>query len=299
MKEGKPSQTAMIVAFRRLMASRDPALRPLVVDADEPFSGWFLEGHSAEVKEQVEKLRSGAGHPFLRLLTHTAQQPGPLFILVRKRFVEDEVRAALSAGAEQVVVFGAGYDTLGLRLAPAFPAVRFFELDYPATLAVKRAALESRGAVPPGVVLVDVDFSRESAEDKLRGTPGFRVGARTVFLAEAVLLYLEPADVDALFASIGRLGGPGSRFVFSALSRAAMGGPNVPAAQAAWALAQIGEPVKSTLDPGETVSFLEQRGFKRCSLADHQELRSRYLAPAGLAERALDEASYFVVAEKA
>jgi O-methyltransferase involved in polyketide biosynthesis len=105
--------------------------------------------------------------------------------------------------------------------------------------------------------------------------------------------------VDALFASIGRLGGPGSRFVFSALSRAAMGGTDVPAAQAAWALAQIGEPVKSTLDPGETESFLAQRGFKRCTLADHQELRSRYLAPAGLAERALDEASYFVVAEKA
>ena len=178
MKEGRPSQTAMIVAFRRLMASRDPVLRPLLVDADEPFSGWVLEGHSAEVKDQVERLRSAAGHPFLRLLTHTAQRPGPLFILVRKLFVEDEVRAALSSGRRAGGGLRRGLRHLGLRLAPAFPAVRFFELrlsGHPGREA-RGARVPQRGA--PGLVLVDVDFSRESAEDKLRGAPGFRGGAR-------------------------------------------------------------------------------------------------------------------------
>jgi methyltransferase (TIGR00027 family) len=297
MKEGKPSQTAMLVAFRRLAASQDPELRPLLAEPDEPCTGWFLEGHSPEVREQVERLRSGADHAFLRLMKHTAGQGGPMFILVRKRFIEDEVRSALAQGAEQVVVFGAGYDVLCLRLAPSMPQVRFFELDYPATLAVKSAALEAHAARPAGLTLLPVDFGRESAEEKLRALPGYRPEARTVFVAEAVLLYLEPADVDALLASIHRLGGPGSRFIFSLLAPQA----DAPAGaqKAMQGLAQIGEPVRSTLDPKELPAFLQERGFPRWTTADHEALRARYLAPLGLQGRPLDEASYFAVAEKA
>lgn len=298
MKEGQPSQTAMLVAFRRLMASLDPVLRPLVLDADEPNTAWFLEGHSPQAREQATQLRAGSDPPFLRLLRQSAGQGAGLFILLRKRFVEDEVRAALQGGAEQVVVFGAGYDPLGVRLAPAFPSVRFYELDYPATLDVKRKALESHGALPPGLVLLPVDFSRESADDTLRAASGFRAGARTAFVAEGVLLYLEPADVDALFALVHRLGGEGSRFIFTGYT-GALADPQAPAGRVAQGLAQMGEPVRSTLDPKELPAFLAKRGFTSRALADHQALRERYLAPLGLADRALDESTFLATAERA
>jgi methyltransferase (TIGR00027 family) len=299
MNPGQPSQTAMLVAFRRFAAALDPVLKPLLVQPEEPFTGWFLEGHSPEIRQQIERLRAGQDHAFLRLMRNSAGQGGPLSILLRKRFVEDEVRAALSAGAEQVVVFGAGYDTLGLRLAPTMPQVRFFELDFPATLGVKRQALESRGAVPANVELVAVDFSRESAEDRLRATASFRPGATTVFVAEAVLLYLEEQAIDALFASIHRLGGPGSRFVFSMVSRRALAGYGAAAEKALQGLAQMGEPVKSTMDEAELPAFLEKRGFRQRQVADHVFMRDRYLAPLGLQDRGQDEATYFAVADKA
>jgi methyltransferase (TIGR00027 family) len=296
MKEGQPSQTAMLVAFRRIVASLDPILKPLLADPEEPYTGWFIEGHSPLARQQLEMLREGrSDHPFLRLLRQSAGERGGLMVLLRKRFVEDEVRAALADGAEQLVVFGAGYDALGVRLAPAFPSVRFFELDYPPTLAVKRAALESRSALPAGLALLPVDFSRESAEDKLRAAPGFRVGARAVFVAEGVLLYLAPPDVDALFALVHRLSGPGSRFVFTFLAAQSLS----ESARAAEGLALMGEPVRSTLAPKDLAGFLESRGFACRSAADHQELRRRYLAPQGLAERALDELTHLAVAERA
>ncbi len=294
MKEGRPSHTAMLVAFRRLVASLDPTLRPLVADPDEPHTGWFVEGHSPEARQQVEMLRSGTDHPFLRHLRESAGQRGPLVILLRKRFVEDEVRGALAAGAEQVVVFGAGYDALGTRLASAFPSLRFYELDYPATLAVKRTALESRDALPPGLVLLPVDFSCESAEEKLREAPGFRLGTRTAFVAEGVLLYLAPVDVDALFASVHRLGAEGSRFVFTSVAAQVL----ADSARAAAGLARMGEPVRSTLEPHEVAAFLQARGFHCRAAADHQELRRRYLVPLGLGERALDEFTHLTVAER-
>jgi len=45
--------------------------------------------------------------------------PGQLLgSTLRKRFVDDRVREAIDGGAAQVLVVGAGFDTLALRLAP-------------------------------------------------------------------------------------------------------------------------------------------------------------------------------------
>ena len=43
----------------------------------------------------------------------------------RKAFCEKRARKGIAAGATQVLVLGAGYDTLGWRLAPEFPEDKF------------------------------------------------------------------------------------------------------------------------------------------------------------------------------
>lgn len=55
----------------------------------------------------------------------------------RKAFCERQVREGIGAGASQVLVLGAGYDTMGWRLAPEFSGVSFFEIDHPATARLK------------------------------------------------------------------------------------------------------------------------------------------------------------------
>ena len=50
-----------------------------------------------------------------------------------KRFFETQARKTIADGATQVLVLGAGYDLLCLRLGLVFPDVSFLEIDHPAT----------------------------------------------------------------------------------------------------------------------------------------------------------------------
>ena len=286
----------MRIALTRCGAALDPVLRRLLAAPEEPYSEWFVEEHSEEARLQLERWKSGAPHPLINLLRQSIGKGSYLFILLRKRFVEDQLRAALQAGADQVVVFGAGYDPLPLRLAPEFPRVTFFELDYPATQEVKRRALEKHGAMSPQVVLVGVDFSRETAEDRLRAQVRFRPEAKSVFVAEGVLMYLEPADVDQLFAIVGRNGGPGSRFVFTLVETRAVAASE--RQQVIRGMALTGEPVRSSLDRNEVEDFLRARGFECRTVADRDALRGLYLEPLAI-DREVSEGTLIVVAEVA
>jgi methyltransferase (TIGR00027 family) len=174
--------------------------------------------------------------------------------------------------------------------------VTFFELDYPATQEVKRRALEKHGATTSQVVLVGVDFSRESAEDRLRAQERFQPKAKSVFLAEGVLMYLDPADVDQLFAIVGRSGGLGSRFIFTLVETRAVAASE--RQQVIRGMALTGEPVRSSLDRNEVEDFLRSRGFECRAVADRDTLRGLYLDPLGI-DREVSEGTLIVVAEVA
>jgi O-methyltransferase involved in polyketide biosynthesis len=94
-------------------------------------------------------------HAWTRALLRAGEQlvlPGIIaHYLSRKRWLEARVSAAFFAGFEQVVVLGAGFDTLACRLHSAHPTVRFFELDHPATQQPKAAALKVASALAAGV----------------------------------------------------------------------------------------------------------------------------------------------------
>jgi O-methyltransferase involved in polyketide biosynthesis len=48
----------------------------------------------------------------------------------RKVFINEQVKKAIKGGAEQVLVLGAGFDTLCLRLAPDYPGVDLHKIDH-------------------------------------------------------------------------------------------------------------------------------------------------------------------------
>jgi methyltransferase (TIGR00027 family) len=77
--------------------------------------------------------------PFRRL----ARTPTLTFLAARTRFFDDAVTDGFEAGASQVVIVGAGYDSRAWRLAR--PGVRCFEVDHPATQADKRARAPADG----------------------------------------------------------------------------------------------------------------------------------------------------------
>jgi methyltransferase (TIGR00027 family) len=132
----------------------------------------------------------------------------------RKIFINDQVFAAIEAGAEQVLVIGAGFDTLCLRLAPEFPQVHFFEVDHPATSRAKAKGVKLEGQ-PDNMILLEADLKRHSIAELLDNEQRWDSSACSTIVAEGLFLYLREAEVLNLFEEVAKCTGPGSRFVFS------------------------------------------------------------------------------------
>jgi methyltransferase (TIGR00027 family) len=141
-----------------------------------------------------------------------------LWVVARTVFLDELVLAACADGARQVVLLGAGFDTRAFRL-PWPPGVRCFELDTPDVLDAKEQVLAAQRAGPgceritvPGNLLDDWPAALRSAS--------LRPDQPTAWLAEGLLVYLSPDDVDQLLDRVTSLSGPGSRLGLTFRSRA-------------------------------------------------------------------------------
>ena len=241
---------------------------------------------------------------YSQLLTSFEKRTVPgqsLLVGLRKRFMDDETRAALAGGVRQVLVVGAGLDTLCWRLAPEYPDVTFIEVDHPATQAVKRQALEAMGPPPSNLHLLGVDLSRTPLEDALSGLPAWRKEAPSVVLAEAVLMYLEEAHVLAFLEAVRRCTGPGTRLLFTYVLDRSAGRPTTSRGMR-WLIEQslrlVGEPLRWSVHEGALRPLLERHGFQLDDSPERVDLHRRYLVPSGLSELTPRGIEYPAVAEK-
>jgi methyltransferase (TIGR00027 family) len=294
MNPGRPSETAARIAVNAVAAAFDPELRRLLADPAEPYSAWFAEEHSPQARQQMELWRSGS--PLMRRLSDAIEPGGALFVLARKLWIEERARRALQTGATQALVLGAGYDPLALRLALAVPAASFWEMDHPATQAVKRRALERRDALPPGLRLVPLDLAHETPEAAL-ASAGWVAERRSLAIAEGVVMYLDDSRLDALLASLGRALAPGSSLLMTMMDAHRMKERGGATARTALLLKASGEPLRSWIDPAEVPAFLAARGFRFVETADAAALRAAYLEPRGIT-RPLSEGEFLVEAER-
>ncbi|HYL25538.1 MAG TPA: class I SAM-dependent methyltransferase, partial [Burkholderiales bacterium] len=184
MRADRPSSTAALIAAATVLLAGDARFAQFVPPGAADICARCL------TPRQLLLTR-------LRWLARAAERatiPGlMLHFMLRKRWIERAVRGAIARGCRRVVVIGAGYDTLAARLAPPFPAVRFTEVDHPATQAVKRAAI----AASANLQFVAADLARVPLRQAL---PASREAS--VFIAEGLLMYLAAPEVDALLASL-------------------------------------------------------------------------------------------------
>src|SRR5258708_6411040 len=132
--------------------------------------------------------------------------------VIRTRFFDDSLTAAVAAGCFQVVLLAAGLDTRAFRLA--WPKdTRVFEVDLPDVLAFKDTELSARGAVPRCErTTVRADL-REDWTTALTGA-GFKVTRPAAWLAEGLLLYLTADEARQLLTGVSELSAPGSQLSF-------------------------------------------------------------------------------------
>ena len=94
----------------------------------------------------------------------------------RKAFCERQARDGIDAGATQILVLGAGYDTMGWRLAPEFSGVNFFEIDHPATARLKSKGIKAIGQ-RKNLCLIAEDLGKQKTgrcfkDNKILGSDG-------------------------------------------------------------------------------------------------------------------------------
>lgn len=180
---------------------------------------------------------------------------------MRNRFYDDRLERAREAGVRQVVMVGAGYDSLALR--KRLEGTTVFEVDAPPTQKRKRELLARAELTPQAdVVYVGCDFetdrlSERLAEAGLDGTaPAF-----AIFLG--VSYYLTEPAVRSTLVELATALAPGSQLVFDYMDSSVIDGTTHfrGARKAAASVAKRGEPYTFGVEPGGLDALLAGTGF--------------------------------------
>jgi methyltransferase (TIGR00027 family) len=182
----------------------------------------------------------------------------------RKAFCERAVLDAINGNATQVLVLGAGFDTLCWRLARAHPANRFVEIDHPATSTAKVRGIREMGQ-PGNMRMISADLSQQSLQQVLADEESWDQAAASIIVAEGLLMYLRPDDVLNLFNESAASVGPYSEFAFSHFLARHNGKPDLGpwGDYALLGLRLIGEPIQWAIRKERLVDFVTGTGWQQ------------------------------------
>jgi methyltransferase (TIGR00027 family) len=243
-----PSETALLVAGSVAFHSTHPRFAHLVPEEAGRLARKFAPSRSGS---------SGLDRAIVAIRERVTVPGLSLHHVLRKRRIEQLVRAGIEAGYRRLIVLGAGMDTLAFRLSREMACT---EVDHPATQRLKRELLGQ----------VQIEFlPRDLAAERIE------IAEPALFVAEAVFLYLTEQQVrDVLRAVRGRL-------VFTFWEpRDPINFQNATWI-ADWWLRHHGEPGKWAIAPDRIRDFVESEGFALLELVRDAEYHQPYRAARG------------------
>lgn len=296
----KVAGTARFIARNLLIASREPRCAALVPPGSEELHRRLLA--TAEEKWFLQAAQRQFFRAAFRAVVDWLLPGIVLHYLARKRCLEDWVRRETGHdGCRQVVVLGAGLDTLAGRLSHERPGVRFVEMDRRPALRIKEEALASAEAKPPNLGFLVADIGCEPLKRTLGQNSMFDPAAPTLFVAEGLCMYLPPARVESLLAEAAALGTEDGPNVFAFTFMEAREDGDIRFRRShplvRWWLRWQGEPFRWAISPDELPAFLARAGWWVRELVSADDLRARYLLPAGLRDAPLAVGEWLVLAE--
>lgn len=293
MEAGRASETARFVAIQRAhhhLFAPEPHLLDDTLAL--PISGLPNE---AAVKAAIEGLVAGfaqlggedVAREFVRQVEHA--------VCARSRFVEERLEQGEFA---QLVMLGAGLDTLPYRGRELLAGVDVFEVDHPDTQAAKRAALDNAGiAVPGNVRFVPFDFENTTLADAL-DAGGLDRGKRTLFAWLGVNMYLTDEAVRATARAMAGFA-PGSEAVMDFVpteSTELDGAVEDSITELRKMVESMGEPIRSRFSIESLEAVLTECGFARVKHLSGRMIRDRFLGGQDDAYSMPDEAVHIVAA---
>ena len=219
------------------------------------------------------------------LINHALRdlRPSMLGVLIRARYAEQALEAAIRDGIRQYVIIGAGLDSFALRRTDLMEHLQVFEIDLPSMQAIKRKRLRKMGVEqPPGLHFVAADLGEVPVMEAL-ATSSFDSGRRA-FLSLLGVTYYLPTEVIAQTArSIADGVAPGSRFVLDHMLDDATAWPEHREKRTALReyVAKRGEPMHSDYSPEEMSELMAGAGFRTLEAITMMDLGDRFTRELG------------------
>lgn len=245
-EELKPSRTALVTCLMRQLHSRYDQ-HPLIDDT------WADRLVLPEERRKIADAALRAFDPDRRRamqsrepdeILHMIWRGTPIYgdVMIRTRFTEEKVQAAVDRGVRQYVIVGAGFDSFAMR-RPAFARdLQVFEVDHAASQALKRQRLLAGGASLPSTLhFVQADLGQEDLGTALVRS-SYRFDQPAIMSWLGVTVYLTREANFATFRSIARFAAPESELIFTYIEHAMLHSASPRMQRARASTAALGEP---------------------------------------------------------
>jgi methyltransferase (TIGR00027 family) len=220
----------------------------------------FHDPHALRLTSRVwrARLQNPAQRKLLMNGLLRWMQPIAHQVLARSHHSEARLQAA---GLGQYVIVGAGLDSFHWRRPAWAKNLPVFELDHPATQAMKRARCAA-SALQGEPQWVACNFEHESAAEALRRS-AFETTQPAFFAWLGVTHYLKPGATRATLAALAEVAAPGSELVFDySVPPSQISAGDWPIAAGLGVLtALLGEPLVGSLKPDTLAAWARETGW--------------------------------------
>ncbi len=200
------------------------------------------------------------------------------YVIARTKYIDSIFKDAVLNKFDQILIFGAGFDSRGIRLLDPNCKTKVFELDVPITQNAKINQLKKRKVkINTNIIFIPIDFNRESIEDKLIQS-GFEKNKKSLFILEGLLMYLSPEAVDSTFKIISKFAGLESGIVFDYIYSSVLRRENIYYGEKDIInfVIKAGEGWTFGIEKGKVEIFLKKYNLKLIKDADAGYLESKY-----------------------
>jgi methyltransferase (TIGR00027 family) len=257
MQESQFSRTALATSLMRAIHTRLDRPRQI----DDPWGDRLL----------LDSERAG-------FVSEARLRASPAYgmVILRTRYTEEALAAAVAKGVRQYVILGAGMDSFALR-RPAFASdVMVIEVDHPASQTFKRERLQTCGvAIPPNLHFLAVDLGREPLAKALPRSP-YEPTELAFFSWLGVAAYLTREANEATLRGIADCAVPDSEIVFTYLDERELEARPRSVEAVRTAVAGLGEPWVSGMNPTTLARELSPLGLRLLEDLSGDDIWRRY-----------------------
>jgi methyltransferase (TIGR00027 family) len=200
------------------------------------------------------------------------------YVISRTKYIDSEFKKALQEGVEQVLIFGAGFDSRGIRFQDISKNAGIFELDVPVTQTAKIERYKEKGIkIPENLVFIPIDFDKHSIIERLM-EGGFKKGRKSLFVMEGLTMYLQPESIDKTFKIIQEFAGAGSKVVFDHIYASVLRRENLYEGEKelSRSVSKENESFCFGIEKGSINEFLSGYGFEALSIMDSNTLEDMF-----------------------